>query len=106
MDPRELEYEVILACAGIATGAVMVVCNGRDANACLIAAQIIFVTHPAECVRLRKAAESYLLVHPQEKIDIELMYEYGWISDLPRFKNMLQEKIDHYGNSLYMGLNQ
>lgn len=93
MDAREVEAAMLARCAAAARGAVAVANDQRDANIFRLAAMIIQSRFPLESAGLMQASEQYFTRHPDEKLAPADVVRNGWVSSLPRLRDMLSFQL-------------
>lgn len=93
MTARGQEEHLLARCAAIAHGAGQPL-DPREANVCNVAAMILGRHLDRQARNLARASRRYFEAHPHEKLEPGQVVGKGWISGLPRLRDMLIRKIE------------
>jgi hypothetical protein len=93
MDAREVEAAMLARCGAAARGVMAVANNQRDANVFRLAAMVVQSRFPLESAGLMQASEQYFTQHPDEKLAPAEVVRNGWVSSLPRLRDMLSFQL-------------
>ena len=93
MDAREVEAAMLARCAAAARGAMAIANDQRDANVFRLAAMVVQSRFPLESAGLMLASEQYFAQHPDEKLAPADVVRNGWVSSLPRLRDMLSFQL-------------
>jgi len=96
MDAREVEAAMLARCAAAARGAMAVANDQRDANVFRLAAMVVQSRFPFESAGLMQASELYFMQHPDEKLAPADVVRNGWVSSLPRLRDMLSFQLHRH----------
>lgn len=93
MNAREAESELLARCSAVAREAVQSAQNQREANVFRLAAQVLRSRFPRESLRLIQASERYFVSRPNERLAPADVVRKGWVSSLPRLRDMLSHRL-------------
>jgi hypothetical protein len=65
----------------------------REANVFQIAAMVVRSRFPRESTNLMRASEQYFATHANERLAPGDVVRQGWISSLPRLRDMLTHQL-------------
>jgi len=94
MTARETEAILLDRCVAMVRGSDRVAYDQREANVFNVAAMIIAHRFPGEASRLSSASEQYFAAHPDEKLASAEIVKRGWVSNLPRLRDMLSRRLN------------
>jgi len=89
MSARELEAAVLARCVAAARDTAQAARNQHEANVFRLAAIVVESRYPCESAALMRASERYFDVHPDQRLTAAEVVRRGWISNLPRLRDML-----------------
>lgn len=95
MVSRDTEFALLARCAAVARSreTMAVVHDQREANVFSLAAMVVWSRFPRESNRLKQASERYFAKHPNEKLAPVEVVRHGWVSSLPRLRDMLSQQL-------------
>ena len=93
MTARDVEAVLIARCAAVAREDSPPVQNQREANVLRLAAMVVRSQFPRESNNLMMASEHYFAMHPNESLPASTVIRNGWVSDLPRLRDMLSRQL-------------
>lgn len=89
MTARDAESVLLARCAAVAQDRASAAQDQREANVFRLAGMVIQSRFPEEARRLIQASEQYFAVHPGDKLSPGDVVRRGWVSSLPRLRDML-----------------
>jgi hypothetical protein len=92
IDPREVEERLLQKAVDVSRG-LGSISTIEEANVLYLASSVILSDYPAESKRLRVACEQHFKQHPEHRVELAEPFRRGWVSSLPRLKDMLQMKL-------------
>ena len=93
MAARDVEFEIISQCVDVARGVACLAKDQRAANVFNFAATVVRSRFPDESRRLTLASEHHFYQKPNDKVSLAVVVKNGWISCLPRFRDMLTSRL-------------
>ncbi|XYJ88367.1 DUF2384 domain-containing protein [Cupriavidus necator] len=84
---------MLLRCVAAGRGQVTVARDQREANIFRLAAMVIQTRFPLEAEGIGHASERYFALHPEDLVPSPEVVRKGWISSLPRLRDMLSRKL-------------
>lgn len=93
MNARDLESALLSRCAAVAREATQAAQDQREANVFRVAAMVVQSRFPRESESLMRASEQYFAVHPNERLAPAEVVRNGWVSSLPRLRDMLSHRL-------------
>jgi hypothetical protein len=93
MTARDDERDVLARCAAASRGDVTAAIDQREANVFRLAAMVLQSRLPVESVRLMHASEQYFRLYPTDKVSSADVVRKGWVSGLPRLRDMLTMQL-------------
>jgi hypothetical protein len=94
MTARELEAALLSRCAVAERAADPMAQDQHDANVFQLAAMVVRSRFPRESASLMRASEQYFATHPNERLAAGDVLRNGWVSSLPRSRDMLSHQLD------------
>lgn len=65
----------------------------RQANVLSVACLVVQSRFPLEAKRMLAAANAYLSAHPQSQLHANDVIRQGWVTNLPRLRDMLSHSL-------------
>lgn len=96
MTARESESALLARCAAVARTLAQSARDQREANVFRLAAMVVQSRFPSESQYLMQASEHYFAAHPDEKLAAAEVVRNGWVSSLPRLRDMLSHRLHGY----------
>jgi len=93
MNARDLESALLARCAAVAREAGRPAQDQREANVFRLAAMVLQSRFPRESGSMMRASESYFAAHPDERLAAAEVVRKGWVSNLPRLRDMLSRRL-------------
>ena len=93
MSGRESEAVMLDRCRGVATRGAEGASDQREANVFRLAAMLVRARHPLSSAGLMAASERYFLAHPDERLAAEDVLRRGWVTSLPRLRDLLDAQL-------------
>lgn len=93
MTARELEAALLLRCVNVAREAGKVAQDQCEANAFRLAAAVIRSQFPQQATNLMQASNRYFAAHPNEQLASAEVVRNGWVSGLPRLRDVLSKQL-------------
>jgi len=93
MTARDIEAALLTRCTAIATDAALTAQDQREANVFQTAAMVVRSQFPRESTSLMQASEQYFALHPNERLAPVDVVRQGWITSLPRLRDMLTRQF-------------
>jgi len=90
---RDIEAALLARCTAVASDAALMAQDQREANVFQAAAMVVQSQFPRESTRLMRASEQYFDRHPHEKLAPVDVVRNGWITGLPRLRDMLTRRL-------------
>ncbi len=90
---REVESALLARCAAVAREIAPTAQDQREANVFRLAAMVVQSRFPCESRRLMRASEQYFATHPDEGLAPADVVRIGWVSSLPRLRDMLSHQL-------------
>lgn len=84
---------MLLRCVAAGRGQVTVARDQREANIFRLAAMVIQSRFPLEAEGIGHASERYFAQHPEDMVPSPEVVRKGWISSMPRLRDMLSRKL-------------
>jgi hypothetical protein len=94
LHPRDAEDRVLDICVDVARGGRVHLDSEYLANVIWLASQVLRFQLPDAADRLVKAAERYFNHHQISRLPTPVVLQKGWVSTLPRLKDMLIFKLE------------
>ncbi len=89
MNARDQEFALLTRCAVVAQQPVLQAQDQREANVFRVASMVLRSRFPLESQTLLQASEQYFSQHPEDKLEAVEVVKKGWVSNLPRLRDML-----------------
>lgn len=96
MTARDNESALLARCSSVARELAQSAQDQREANVFRLAAMVVQSRFPGESKCLMRASEQYFAAHPDERLAPAEVVRKGWISSLPRLRDMLSHRL--YGH--------
>lgn len=96
MTARDNESALLARCSAVARELAQSAQDQREANVFRLAAMVVQSRFPGESKCLMRASEQYFAAHPDERLAPAEVVRRGWISSLPRLRDMLSHRL--YGH--------
>lgn len=96
MATRNDESALLARCSAVAREVAQSAQDQREANVFRLAAMVVQSRFPRESMCLMQASERYFDSHPNERLAPADVVRKGWVSNLPRLRDMLSHRL--YGN--------
>ena len=93
MSGRESEAVMLDRCRGVAMRGAEGASDQREANVFRLAAMLVRARHPLSSAGLMAASERYFLAHPDERLAAEDVLRRGWLTSLPRLRDLLEAQL-------------
>ncbi|MBI1906417.1 MAG: hypothetical protein HYS20_09320 [Rhodocyclales bacterium] len=93
MTAREVEAALLTRCAAVARSVAPEAQDQREANVFRVAAIVMQSRFPRESGNLMAASETYFATHPDERLVSGEIVRNGWITSLPRLRDMLSQRL-------------
>lgn len=93
MSGRESEAVMLDRCRWGATRGAEGASDQREANVFRLAAMLVRARHPLSSAGLMAASERYFLAHPDERLAAEDVLRRGWLTSLPRLRDLLEAQL-------------
>jgi hypothetical protein len=93
MNARDVESALLARCAAAARDVSQSAQDQREANVFRLAAMVVQSRLPYESSNLMRASDQYFAVHPNERVAPEEVVRSGWVSNLPRLRDMLSRLL-------------
>ncbi|MBW7900579.1 MAG: hypothetical protein H3C26_03830 [Rhodocyclaceae bacterium] len=93
MTARDAESALLARCAAVAREIAQPARNQREANVFRLAAMVVQSRFPCESKSLMQASEQYFARHPDERLAPVEVVQNGWVSSLPRLRDMLSRRL-------------
>lgn len=90
---RDIESALLARCAAVAREAGQPAMDQREANVFRLAAMIVGPRFPGEAKSLMQASDRYFAAHPAERLAAAEVVTNGWVSSLPRLRDMLSQRL-------------
>jgi hypothetical protein len=90
---RDAESTLLTRCSAVARETAQAAQDQREANVFRLAAMVVQSRFPSESARLMQASEWYFASHPNEKLALADVVRAGWVSNLPRLRDMLSRRL-------------
>jgi hypothetical protein len=94
MTARELEATLLSRCTLAARDKSAKACDQREANVFELAARVVRSRFPRESASLMQASDRYFAAHPLDRLASAEVVRNGWISSLPRLRDMLSNALN------------
>jgi hypothetical protein len=94
MIAREAEAALLARCSVVAREQASPALDQREANVFRLAAMVVQSRFPGESMHLMQASERYFAAHPDERLAAAEVVRKGWISNLPRLRDMLSRQLN------------
>jgi hypothetical protein len=96
-DARQAEAAWLGYCVSAAraadAGQQVVAQDERQANVLRVAALVVQSRFPHEAKRMLAAGNAYLSAHPQHQLHANEVIRRGWVTNLPRLRDMLSRSL-------------
>jgi 6-phosphogluconate dehydrogenase len=89
MNAREREANMLKRCVLAARGKGVMAKDQQEANVFRVAAMVVRSRLPQEAAGLMQASEDYFSSHPMDRLPEVDVVKNGWVSSLPRLRDML-----------------
>lgn len=96
MTARDAEFELLSRCAAVARKTALTARDQREANVFRLAAMVVQSRYPRESESLMRASEHYFAAHPDERLAPVEVVRNGWVSNLPRLRDMLSRQLHEH----------
>jgi len=96
MTARDVEAALLTRCTAIAMDAALTAQDQREANVFQAAAMVVRSQFPRESTSLMQASEQYFATHPNERLTPVDVVRQGWITSLPRLRDMLTQRLHRH----------
>lgn len=93
MNARENEAALLARCVAVARDATQTARDQHEANLFQLAAMVVGPRFPGESAGLMRASERYFARHPDERLSAAEVVGHGWVSSLPRLREMLSQRF-------------
>ncbi|MCM0754212.1 hypothetical protein M7784_03000 [Desulfovibrio aminophilus] len=94
MTARDVESALLSRCAAVARGdAAPKALDQREANVFRVASMIVWTRFPSESQLLEQVSAEYFAEHPDAKLPSEEVVRNGWVTSLPRLRDMLEPML-------------
>lgn len=93
MNSRDAEAALLARCVAVARDGAQAPRDQQEANVFDLAAMVLGSRFPSESVGLMRASERYFDAHPDEKLAASEVIRRGWVSNLPRLRDMLSHQF-------------
>lgn len=93
MTARDAESALLARCSVVAREAAQSALDQREANVFRLAAMVVRSRFPRESMCLMQASDQYFASHPDEKLAPAEVVRKGWVSSLPRLRDMLSHRL-------------
>ncbi|OIP16635.1 MAG: hypothetical protein AUK51_10005 [Comamonadaceae bacterium CG2_30_59_20] len=93
MTARDIEAALLARCTAIAMDAAHTAQDQREANVFQTAAMVVRSQFPRESTNLMRSSEQYFAMHPDEKLASVDVVRQGWVTSLPRLRDMLVRQL-------------
>jgi hypothetical protein len=93
MTARDAESALLARCSAVAREPAQSAQGQREANVFRLAAMVVQSRFPRESKCLMQASEQYFAAHPDERLDPAEVVRKGWVSSLPRLRDMLSHRL-------------
>ena len=93
MTARDAESALLARCSVVAREAAQSAQDQREANVFRLAAMVVRSRFPRESICLMQASDQYFASHPDEKLAPAEVVRKGWVSSLPRLRDMLSHRL-------------
>ena len=94
MTARDNESALFARCSVVARDITQTARDQREANVFRLAAMVVQSRFPDEAKLLMRASEQYFAAHPDERLAPADVVRKGWVSNLPRLRDMLSHQFD------------
>jgi hypothetical protein len=84
---------MLARCSAVARDAAQSAQDQREANVFRLAAMVVQSGFPGESKCLMQASERYFTLHPSERLASADVVRNGWVSSLPRLRDMLSHRL-------------
>lgn len=96
MNARDAESALLARCTAVARESAQAAQDQREANVFRLAAMVVQSRFPHESIYLMQASERYFASHPDDKLAAVVVVRKGWVSSLPRLRDMLSHRLCGY----------
>ena len=93
MVARGVELDLLSRCSVVARDDAPTALDQREANVFQLAAAVVRSQFPHEAKCLMLASERYFSLHPNERLVASDVIRKGWVTSLPRLRDMLSQKL-------------
>lgn len=93
MTARDVEAALLVRCTVAARETMQTAQNQCEANVFRLAAMVVRSRFPHEAMRLTQASDQYFSAHVNEKLAPAEVVRLGWVSSLPRLRDMLSHRL-------------
>ena len=93
MTARDIEAAILTRCTAVAMETALTAQDQREANVFQTAAMVVRSQFPRESLSLMRASEQYFATHPNERLAPVDVVRHGWITSLPRLRDMLTHQL-------------
>jgi hypothetical protein len=93
MNARDAESALLTRCATAAHEVGQAAQDQLEANVFQLAAMVVQSRFPRESEHLMRASERYFASHPGERLAPVEVVRNGWVSSLPRLRDMLSRQL-------------
>jgi len=94
MTAREIEANLLTRCTIAAREDQPAALDQREANVFQVAASVVRSRFPSESASLLRASERYFALHPDERLASGDVVRNGWVTSLPRLRDMLSQQLN------------
>lgn len=96
MNARDTELNLLTRCTAVARDVAPTAADQREANVFRLASMVVQSRFPQEAARLMRASERYFAAHPGERLASAQVVRNGWVTNLPRLRDMLSQHLCHH----------
>jgi len=94
MTARDVESMLLDRCVAMARGSDRVAHDQREANVFNVAAMVVASRFPGDALRMEQASKQYFAMHPDDMLVSSEVVRRGWVTSLPRLRDMLSRRLD------------
>ncbi len=89
MNARQVEANMLKRCVFVARSPGVIAKDQREANVFRFAAMVVKSRLPNEAAQLMRASQDYFSSYPDHRLPEADVIKNGWVSSLPRLRDML-----------------
>jgi hypothetical protein len=90
---RDLEARMLARCRAVGTGVEACANDPLEANVFRVAASVLRSHWPEAAERLRRGSEAYFAAHPGERCSTAQVVAAGWVTSLPRLRDLMNRQL-------------